>query len=683
MHFILELRQNQKSEGKKEAQFTAPQARIKYRPYPKPRTIEVSLKDKGKENLPVSYQDIPRPAQDLKREKIKLPSVDLKKLKQARSIADLLCNYFKNQGIKSLTNDEFSEIYNRFTSQDDFDSSDQELKCLATVLCVKSPKNRKGKLANLPDEFLNSGNMVRKVRILTRYAISVANNIGTAADLENVTSFKKVFQQAGLSRILKIATIKDALNIAYIGWLHGEVPPIRLHKLSINNKWTFRESEDSHGIPESAIVAARNIFLEQPGVITPDGYYCAEKIQEINWSEVYNSKSNGFRGAFNQIAALDGALDALDVAAPGLIGIDLERGQIPAWRFRRLIPWRNPHKATQYMNDLTRFVCTRIQKVVDSQGNPIPCLVRKAERWENAFSSKCRSAFVNSGITSIWGAFQSAYPNAIGWKNDQVNPGDILFIGMWDGKEGLNLFKNRFAKAIYELCEALKEADHSEFANHQVQFLPDHEHPLKINKQDLQKVKRFLLSNSIHWAHFIDRAGLSKPFIEIADTSIVKTFELMLGKINKRTDTLGKTAITRGDVIDKKVAHGVFTTTLLEELDTRYKIKNLAYGISVDDLESVGRQAIGPIKALKQCRDAIDTTLSAQFYTSYSDTILPKVLYSKDQHENFIVTDRAIGVLLRIIRDHLLDETDLPDEAREKVKQVINNLFEHRAERTI
>ena len=314
--------------------------------------------------------------------------------------------------------------------------------------------------------------------------------------------------------------------------------------------------------------------------------------------------------------------------------------------------------------------------------------IKKNTNWYKLFEQEAKSALKASGIHNAYEAIKISYPEACGWQSHQINPGDIRSESMWVGAEGKELFSKKFAKALFDIFCALKKDRVAGFEKTQVVFDPDSKPPINIQADEIRLLVSYMASKQINWTDIFSYFGLASPFDSICSGSKDRAFDLLLNRSATKKSAL-KAKSLQADL--KKAGPRANSLKLLlnREIEglsqipevllfrSSYLKKNSPAKALSQFLQNKVRPNItSPIRITELCYEAY-CNRNTSHSSDYS--ALENVLKAKTDGEN-IFGDRNIGVLLRLIKDDLLNECMLEPEHIEQVREAIDEVFKTRSE---
>ncbi len=722
------------------------------------------------------------------RANIILPTIDSETLKVARDIsATLQGKIFKDfTSFKQEFQKEFKTKYNALTNIDINAAS-----YISCLLVTRSQTRPEAEGKKFPQGFLELDDAFpEKVKTLVRFILAEEHACKTARDLEGSNgSLTPKLIQSGLATFAKTATVFDLLNMAYPGYLDGDYPYIRAHMLECGGKW---DTDANNLASYFMVLSARRIFLEQEGLIK-DGHYDRKKILSTDWGKVFNSSP--LRSAYNKkLDNLTGPLDSLELAVPTIVGI--EEGKIKPWEFKQLIQWSKLDSlgrasiAEKYIKLLTKCVVQQARCLKASGGLDV-AKIKRERFWRNKFEEEYNGAIHNSGF-SVWEAFKLTYPDSCGSRKEQLNESDFMAEAKWSNKAGVEKFKIKFAKVLYELLQCLKQTGciitNGAIFNPEKEFktliVPEEAYkylntkqainindfpqeglkdlvffvvpydevnalqgnaslcfgagelsklgikakkntveklsnlkligfksvdieenpqlrlngltladfanplsmqPLRIGAKEIKDIKNFLLSKRILLDVILSSSGLAVPMKSIARSSVHKAFEVLLGAVNPQTGCYGNTDIDPDMVTNNNTITGesrMESTKLLKDFKKDDWVQWMKESYPAPDRENTilvnleshhENKAIGvrPTKLLKSCKEAISNVAK-------NLPALEKLLVAKSSGK-YIFSEMKLGVLLRLIKDKVLDMSYLSADVITAMREYIDKLYSWRS----
>lgn len=325
-------------------------------------------------------------------------------------------------------------------------SSDQEFLALVAYHCVKNKMcNPDGYFNRFPTGFFdhNSRYFEKRVRTLGKHFYVDLMHLDTAAKIEEFDKYADNSRDAGLSYLLVTFSPTDLLRVTFPGYLEGENPPIRDWFIYENKKWVWKEgdTERAERIRAKATRACKGVLKYGEKVINPDRTYNFEEIRKRNWGLIFHNKKYGTRGMMDNCPYTTGALAALRLAAPELIGI--EENQILPSEIRHNGMWEEHEVRDAIAEHLVekKLKCTE-------RGKPSAKKIKEVTDWAMQFREIASHSLSS---TTAYDALMHRYPHLFGWGEDQIKPWEIRYGGMWDGETGLQKLKEQMA---WELCDA-------------------------------------------------------------------------------------------------------------------------------------------------------------------------------------------------------------------------------------
>ena len=416
----------------------------------------------------------------------------------------------------------------------------------------------------------------------------------------------------------------------------------------------------------------------------------------MDWGPIINDPKNGLRGAMAEGTYLKGALSIIRLAAPGLIGIEITKGQIPSWKFERLITWTG-EEGFETLDDLTKYLVEKKLKLFDEHGKVSAQKIKEIKNWNEQYRNENKSCLERSGIKADE-ALRRVYPHLFGWESNQIQPGELKVGGKWTGKQGINLFRRRFAKSIHTVFEKLKEKGIKGFEKHKVRFNPLSEPPLFISKHDFTKLIDFYIENEINWWEHMIIFNLSGAFAELVDRNLIAIFELLFGKINRKTSCFGDTEISVKDTIDRNPTKTALVVDLLSEFEDNYnfeniKIKNVFSREYTDSYTGIQGSCLGPILIYDPASEIKEKTKA--FYDAFcaagllsdkndkesdADTALEKMLIAKNNNSSgyseLTLSNERLRTVIKTLRNDVVENVNINDELKKELKTFLQRLLD-------
>lgn len=567
--------------------------------------------------------------------------------------------------------DTFKRIYTKHFNERMDDNSGEsfnnlELFTLTAYMCLE--KNG-GFLSKLPDSFLerNDRELLEKTRILTRHFLVNQKGKNTPDMVEDLLEWNASLMSRGLQTLSDYFSPASLLKIAYPGYLDGPEPIIREWILPGSSKW-----QDDRTLLKRA---CKNIFYSQ-GVVE-DGIINRDKVFETDWGSAFRDKKTGLRGVFSSSDFLKGPFDAIRLAAPCLIGTKVEEGQIPVWKFDRLVQW-STEEGLKVLDDLTRYLVEQKLKLFEDDGKTVsPSKIKGVKNWKKLYFEEKYLCLVSAGVDTAEAALKRVYPKLFGWEDGLILPGEVVRGDMWKGKEGKKLFRLRFAHSIYTAFERLRKNGNEEFKNHGVRFNPESVSPITLPKRDFTRLNNLYIENDIYWWKHIMYFNLNGGFGIVANQNQVDAFELLLGKVNKETGCFGKTEISVNEVHEQNPTTTGLIVDLLTESD---------YEPSPMQIDGFSCKRGEPIS------NALELLLEPELHGEYSqksqafiDAYIALKIESEKEDQNCALEkilgevsafdNKELRTVLRTLRDSILDRTNINDESKSTLKKLIQRLI--------
>lgn len=561
----------------------------------------------------------------------------------------------------------YTKHFNEVVCDKNADSfNNLELFTLTAYMCLE--KNG-GFLSKLPDSFLerNDSKLLEKTKILTRHFLVNQKGKNTPDMAEELTEWSVSLTGAGLQTLADYFSPASLLKIAYPGYLDGPEPIIREWILPGTSKW----QEDRTLLKR----ACKNIFYSQ-GVVE-GGIINRDKVLEADWGSTFRDKKTGLRGVFACSDFLKGPFDAIRLAAPCLIGTKVEEGQIPVWKFDRLVQWKT-EEGLKVLDDLTRYLVEQKLKLFEDDGKTVsPSKIKKIKNWKKLYFEEKYLCLVSAGVDTAEAALKRVYPKLFGWEDGLILPGEIVRGDMWKGKEGKKLFRLRFAHSIYTAFERLKKNGNEEFKNHGVRFNPKSDVLITLPKRDFTKLNKLYIENDIYWWKHIMYFNLTGGFGIVANQNQVDAFELLLGKVNKETKCFGKTEISVDEVHEQNPTTTGLIVDLLTESD--YESSPIQInGFSCKRGEPISNALellLEPAlhgEYLQKSQAFIDAYAALKMESGKEDygSALEKILGEVSAFDN-----KELRTILRVLKADILDRVNINDESKLTLKKLIQRLI--------
>ncbi len=456
----------------------------------------------------------------------------------------------------------FSKQVNQLAEQGTINTeliSDKNFESLVAYLCLRNDKNRG--LTSLPHGFFDYSDedIIERVTTIGRYFTVNELGLNTAEKVEKYTTWSQAVAKAGLQKLNKLISIPELLKLLFPGYLDGGLPPIREEVLPAPNKWQGDESDDDR-IWTNAIRACKYAVIDQ-GIVNPEtGEVNTEVLLEKDLGKIFYEPKYCLRGAIGVCYFLTGAMDALDLAIPGVSKI------YPKHRFKYANKWTDDTRL-KLIDEITKFIVEKKLKLTNESGNLSAEKILSITDWRAQYDDECTGCLYRSGAGNAYEALKRVYPESFGWGENQIKPGELRYGGMWDGEAGIRLFQLRFAKSIYDIFEKLKNAGIKGFENHGAEFFPNIEKPLKLPRKDFIALKNHYTSHGVSWYEHFLAFNLTAGFMTIAKDQNT-AFEILLGKPNPKTGCFGSTHIKAEDVIDRNPTRTYLISSLLSDMSS-------------------------------------------------------------------------------------------------------------------
>ncbi len=675
------------------------------------KVINNSYKEELKKSFKYRVDDSESESFSKKKKVVRYSSTEektaLKKLasdKKKECEAHPLCNLYgkgKTVGLEQLK-EVLKEKLRYLVSEGSIDHNleeDKAFETLAIYLCVRTKYNSKnGFIKELPHGFLNPDDesIAEQLKTLGKYFIVNLTKNDTADKAEDFRDWAKSLSNAGLQKMGKLISPTELLKLCYPGYMDAPNPPIREGKISSPDKWTG-EQNDSTKIKLMAKRTCQSVLIEE-GVVDSSGNIDVEKFLEKDWGKIFYDPKYGLRGAIGICPFLPSTISCIEIAAPGLIKRDSKEGVIPYWRFKYPNKF-NGSVGTKLINEITKHIVEDKLKLIDEHGNVSAEKIRQVSDWAKQFNDECSGCLHRSGAGNAYEALKRVYPKLFGWKNNQIQPGDIRFSKMWHGYEGQVLFRLRFAKSIHTVFEKLKEQEVEGFRNHTVKFNSNSMNTLEISRRDFMNLRNYYMSKGITWVDHFAAFNLTAGFAEVAK-NIPRAFAFTLGPVDKTTGRFGNTAINIEDVKDKNPTRTFLISNLLKDLDSppkthEVKINGLFLDYSPGNSTGIEGTCLEKYLIHRPQSDIYKTTdifykaFSAGIlpsskkdpYTKTNDrtTILEKILTTTNplSHNNndYLISDEELRGLFKVLDEEIIGNVSINDEQKNNLKGIIKRLL--------
>lgn len=540
-------------------------------------------------------------------------------------------------------------------------AQDEDLYCLATFLSLQSPMRTNAPNTARPPRFFDEGDpsIRRKYALIARYVLTEEHECKTAADVENIKDWDSLFRNSGCAFMGEALKIPGFIRLAFPGFLLGDYPAIRPHKLP----YQYR-IYDFNGI--SVLTQRVRNFVFEQDIRDEEGRLDKSKFLKLDWNALLKSE---FREVISK--EYDSCLDFLECTMPDLIGI--EDGQIRPWDFKFWVDWKND-KDQKHIILLTKYFAKKLG-MFNEDGSPDPHKIKSYPNWYRTIDAEVPTAIQNSQIGTVYDMFKAAYPKLCGWGFNQLNPGDISYDGMWQGRAGIDLLKMRFSKSMYELFEALRYSQDPAFQNHQVLFDPDQNPPLQITKEDFYFLRRYMEQNSLQWKDIVHAFDLAPPLNTLLKGKLRMLFELSLGTFNHVTKEFGSSGIHLTDIKIRRA--NALEASAVAPFNQEFDLEYIYYprGLRQDLVALASEYPLrSPLKLLKYCSKTKGKPLVQESNSGHKT--LDEILNTKKRDGQWIVSDVKLGRLLRCIHNILLPRLQVQNNDPIKVTQkFIRNIF--------
>ena len=641
--------------------------------------IKKSIKSVKVEGERKKIRHEPTPEKSSLREELQ----SLKKIASQNPFFSLYNNQSKT------SNETFTQVFNEkmsyLVSNSQVESSllgDEGFKSLVAYLCIR--KDKKNGFNCLPDGFFNydDPDVLERVRTLGRYLVVDQLGLDRASKVEEFDVWSKAFSSSKLNGITSLVSVSELMKLLFPGYLDGGNPPIREWMISGTNKWQG-ENLDEDIVWSNAIRACKQVVLDQGVVNLSTGDIDFEKLEQVDWGTTFHDKKYGLRGAIGICDFLTGACDALELAIPGLFKV------FPKYKLKYPNKWTGEN-GLKLIDEITKNIVEKKLKLLDDEGNLCREKVKAINDWARQFDEECTGCLKRSGVGNAYEALKRLYPQSFGWGEGQINPGEIRFSGMWDDKEGVKLFKLRFAKSIYDVFRQLKSQGVKGFIGSDVDFFPGFEPPIRLNRKDFITLKDYYYCKNIKWYEHMLAFNLTAGFSDVANSNTEKAFEILLGPVNAKTGCYGISKIKPEDVTALNAGETSLITELLCDLDDVYHGGDFSItGFKRSEKDPVG--IVGtpferyleerPEYDVLECTNSLYQAFSISVLSSETkddssgsktndrNTALEKIIISEE------FSNSRLKTFFRFIRDEVIDSTDLNKGVKERMKELISKLL--------
>lgn len=567
--------------------------------------------------------------------------------------------------------------------------NNENAESLAVFFCLDTTLSPCGFLSRLPKGFLSvdSKTFTSEIQAVGRYVVprlvldeknQLKKSI-SAKEAEEITDWTSCFSTVGLTTVGRFLPASDFLKVVYPGYLDSVYPPIREWKIP-GAKWKFFGDEEKNEVKELLTRAVKCIFVENGGV-NSDGTININTVLDQNWNEIFHREENGLVGALQRCNLVGNAFDLLELAVPEFFEV------YPKHRFEYAGKWQGENRL-KTIDSITRFLVEKKLKLVKESGEISPEKITWVRDWFNKYDDECGGCLKSAGLNA-YDALKRAYPNRFGWHEGQIYPGEIKYDGMWEGASGKKLFQLRLAKSIYDVVLKLKRAQVLGFKNSEVKFSPDAICPLEMSRKDFISLRNAYFRGDITWSRHIQAAGLEGGFKSVPKT-VNKAFELLFGKLNKKTREYGESGIYESDIFAFDSLKQTTMRRLIEDFNEEIpfatvKINGVmeggygGYETGIENcfLKRLLSSSVGDDYADKTKALYYGFVSSVQSGKSHQDSALERMLTAsvkgEDDNERFLLSDKNLYMLLKMVRDDIVDNLNLDSRFKHRLKGVINH----------
>lgn len=339
-----------------------------------------------------------------------------------------------------------------------------EEEALTAFYCVENGYNPEGTFRGLPLGFAkydsaDLNRFIEKVRAIGKHVIvDLREDLKTARDLENFTSWNKVLKTAGVSFMNQGISVPELLQIIFPGILQGFDPPVRVWHL-LADKASDRELKKWHSawmmsVPTHAFDLKEQRFdLEE--VIgkrwTVDVFIPNMAYYDHDGSDLDIKKPRDY---FRLAAEFFGVDDP--------IGIKTEEGKIPPWYITQDKMWSTVYEGNRILLDdvseylLTRHLPAKFPDYFDEDKIiKIEC-ISKID-WDAEYNNVANRCLYHSGSVKPMDALKRIRPVLFGFGDSTIVNEDFKYADKWDEKEN---FRIKFILSLIRSglpVESLKE----------------------------------------------------------------------------------------------------------------------------------------------------------------------------------------------------------------------------------
>ena len=417
-----------------------------------------------------SAESVLQPDKDLSspttRENISLPGIELETVNKAKDLASKINKKLLNESNgklqKRLTYKKFCDLLKKINP---LYNPTEEI--LTALYCIKTTENPNGFLSGMPIGILNQYEVgleafEEKVRMLSRHVLVDLKGIKTAKDVEELRGWSKIFQEPGLSVIIRELSLLEMLQITFPRIFHEFDPPVRMWLLPI----------DKNNVPGSrelkAFQSAWTLAIGTKVFDLNTNKFDIEAVKEKNWWAEFNNRVEFDYEKDSDVHSLTDLFklgaNALGIEDP----IGIEEGKIPPWYITRKGMWEEVSaNGRMLIDDVTEYLLTRHLPVkypqcFDAEKNfKLECFDNV--KWTDEYGSIASACLIDSKLKSHE-ALKRIRPEFFGIDAGKKTVGSISFRNKWNSSEGKSRLKTELARKLQESglkCEFISDSGNS------------------------------------------------------------------------------------------------------------------------------------------------------------------------------------------------------------------------------
>ncbi len=625
-----------------------------------------------------------------------------KKIKIAKDILQKM-----NINTRRISEAEFRVSFNAIINQADIyiPAIDYEdVLTLAALYCTKSKINPNGPLRGIPTHFFhpenNSEEETQRIKsreqLLAKHCLIDIHGKKIARDMETFKGWHEAFIDTGLTYILKSYSPSEIIELISPGCYKGVDPSVREWLLQTSSKWQGKiGKETAKKACAWVLEVGEKVYDRETDTFDIDA------IKKKSWSIVF--KNYSLKKMLELCPYTPNIYEAVMLGAEGLGKRKILEQKIKKSDIKTNEMWTTVEQNGEMLiDDITkRLVFEHLPSkgiiVFDKNNRLIRSRVLEFTAWGTEYNAIKTDCLRNSGLNAPQ-ALARVFPDAFGWEGGQIKFWEILHGNIWQGPNK----ELDFAKAFgYSLHNSGLEG----------RFDPKSSSPFTFSKRALYEWKQKRRSEGIGWPEHFLSYGLIGGFQEAADTNIIKTFEILLGKVNKKTSCFGNTDISPEDVMDHNFRQTYFIAQLLSDECQRYEYAPISffpankelqksrvyYGlegtclepiITLDNLTKTPRKE--KLILYKAVIAAILTTEEKDKTTNSRDrlTALEKILVAKlsQGKEEYLLSQTDLITFLKILSRNggVIENLNIDRGLKNELTKVLRELIDYgRTTRTI